>query len=56
MTAILFFILLYVNTGLLFASSAYNIGLFRKIHWTAQVLLWPLLSLIYICIEQKILP
>lgn len=46
MTGLFLLIWFYVYAGLLFAMTAYTVGLFQKFHWTAQVIFWPALLVI----------
>lgn len=46
MTAIFLLIWFYLYAGVMFAMVAYGVGLFQKLHWTAQVIFWPALLII----------
>lgn len=46
MSGLFLLIWFYVYAGILFAITAYGVGLFQKLHWTAQVAFWPALLVI----------
>ena len=43
MEAIFLLIWFYVYAGLMFAMVSYSVGLFQRLHWAVQALLWPVL-------------
>ncbi len=46
MTSVFLIIWFYLYAGLMFAMTAYTVGLFQKYHWTVQAVLWPVFLLI----------
>ena len=46
MTTVFLLIWFYLYAGILFAMTSYGVGLFQKLHWTAQVIFWPALLVI----------
>lgn len=48
MTGLFLLIWFYVYTGLLFAMTAYTVGMFQKFHWAVQVVFWPAFFIIQV--------